>query len=85
MVPEGSATDLSQDPFATFSPLKRIDSYLYETTRNYKMATTREEIDAHVDESLHAVGPVAGRNPRPLPQRTCPAVRRNACRWPAPC
>ncbi|MCY3905800.1 MAG: ABC transporter ATP-binding protein [Anaerolineaceae bacterium] len=59
-----------QDPFATFSPLKRIDSYLYETTRNYKMATTREEIDAHVDESLHAVGlslaEVRGRYPNEL-------------------
>ena len=59
-----------QDPFATFSPLKRIDSYLYETTRNYKMATTREGIDAHVDEALHAVGlslaEVRGRYPNEL-------------------
>ncbi|MCY3945875.1 MAG: ABC transporter ATP-binding protein [Anaerolineaceae bacterium] len=59
-----------QDPFATFSPLKRIDSYLYETTRNYKMATTREGIDAHVDEALHAVGlslaEIRGRYPNEL-------------------
>lgn len=26
-----------QDPFATFSPLKRIDHYLYETVYNYKI------------------------------------------------
>ena len=26
-----------QDPFATFSPLKRIDHYLYETLYNYKI------------------------------------------------
>ncbi len=59
-----------QDPFATFSPLKRIDSYLYETTRNYKMATTREDVEKHVDESLHAVGlslaEIRGRYPNEL-------------------
>ena len=59
-----------QDPFATFSPLKRIDSYLYETTRNYKMAKTREESDIVIDESLHAVGlslaEVRGRYPNEL-------------------
>lgn len=59
-----------QDPFATFSPLKRIDSYLYETTRNYKMATTREGVDKHVDEALHAVGlslaEIRGRYPNEL-------------------
>ncbi len=27
-----------QDPFAAFSPLKRIDRYLYETVENFKMA-----------------------------------------------
>ncbi|MCE2490767.1 MAG: ABC transporter ATP-binding protein [Anaerolineae bacterium] len=59
-----------QAPFATFSPLKRIDSYLYETTRNYKMASTREDVEKHVDESLHAVGlslaEIRGRYPNEL-------------------
>lgn len=59
-----------QDPFATFSPLKRIDSYLYETTRNYKMAKTREGSEAVIDEALHAVGlslaEVRGRYPNEL-------------------
>ena len=27
-----------QDPFAAFSPLKRIDHYLYETVYNYKIS-----------------------------------------------
>ena len=59
-----------QDPFATFSPLKRIDSYLYETARNFKMATSRDGIESVVDESLHAVGlslaEVRGRYPNEL-------------------
>ncbi len=43
-----------QDPFATFSPLKRIDHYLYETARNYKM--TREAgADATIDTVLNQV------------------------------
>ena len=33
-----------QDPFAAFSPLKRIDSYLYETAKNDKMVADRKEI-----------------------------------------
>ena len=33
-----------QDPFAAFSPLKRIDSYLYETAKNYKMVADKKEI-----------------------------------------
>ena len=44
-----------QDPFATFSPLKRVDSYLYETTYNFKMAT-RANADAYISEVLELVG-----------------------------
>lgn len=44
-----------QDPFATFSPLRRIDRYLFETARNYRRAR-RAEIDAIVDETLGVVG-----------------------------
>lgn len=58
-----------QDPFATFSPLKRIDSYLYETTRNYGMAK-RADTNAYVDEALQSVGlslqEVKGRYPNEL-------------------
>ena len=41
-----------QDPFATFSPLKRIDSYLYETAYNYKMAT-KANVDEYINEHYH--------------------------------
>ncbi|OUC08847.1 hypothetical protein RY27_06545, partial [Litorilinea aerophila] len=58
-----------QDPFATFSPLKRVDSYLYETARNYRMVK-RDRVDAYIDEALHSVGlslqEVKGRYPNEL-------------------
>ena len=58
-----------QDPFATFSPLKRIDSYLYETALNYKMVS-RAEVDDYLDDVLRVVGlsmaEVKGRYPSEL-------------------
>jgi peptide/nickel transport system ATP-binding protein len=58
-----------QDPFSAFSPLKRIDHYLYETVRNYKMAA-KKETEAYVDEVLQKVGltlaEVKGRYPNEL-------------------
>jgi peptide/nickel transport system ATP-binding protein len=58
-----------QDPFAAFSPLKRIDHYLYETVRNYGMAK-RKEADQYIDDVLHEVGltfaEIKGRYPNEL-------------------
>jgi peptide/nickel transport system ATP-binding protein len=58
-----------QDPFAAFSPLKRIDHYLYETVRNYGMAK-RKDADQYIDEVLHEVGltfaEIKGRYPNEL-------------------
>jgi peptide/nickel transport system ATP-binding protein len=58
-----------QDPFATFSPLKRIETYLYETAFNYGIAE-RANVDQHVDEALGSVGlslrEVKGRYPSEL-------------------
>jgi peptide/nickel transport system ATP-binding protein len=58
-----------QDPFATFSPMKRVESYLYETARNYKMAKGAE-VGRHIDEALNVVGlslaEVHGRYPNEL-------------------
>jgi peptide/nickel transport system ATP-binding protein len=58
-----------QDPFATFSPLKRIDHYLYETLYNFKV-TNKALADAYIDEVLHEVGlsmaEVKGRYPSEL-------------------
>ncbi|MBI1298373.1 ATP-binding cassette domain-containing protein [bacterium] len=58
-----------QDPFAAFSPLKRIDSYLYETALNYKM-TDKRGVDAYIDKTLAEVGltlaEIKGRYPNEL-------------------
>jgi peptide/nickel transport system ATP-binding protein len=58
-----------QDPFAAFSPLKRIDHYLYETVYNYRI-TDRAGADSYINETLTEVGlslaEVKGRYPNEL-------------------
>ena len=58
-----------QDPFAAFSPLKRVDRYLYETVENFKMAP-KAGVDAYIDEKLVLVGlslkEIKGRYPHEL-------------------
>jgi peptide/nickel transport system ATP-binding protein len=58
-----------QDPFAAFSPLNRIDSYLYETVKNYNMAP-KAGADEYVDMVLQEVGlslaEIKGRYPNEL-------------------
>lgn len=58
-----------QDPFATFNPLRRIESYLYETVGNYGVAPRRSS-EEPIDRALNAVGlslrEVAGRYPGEL-------------------
>lgn len=58
-----------QDPFATFNPLRRIESYLYETAGNYGVAP-RRQLDQPVDQALGAVGlslrEIKGRYPNEL-------------------
>ena len=59
-----------QDPFAAFSPLKKIDSYLYETVNNYKMVANKKEASHYINEVLSEVGltlaEIAGRYPNEL-------------------
>lgn len=59
-----------QDPFAAFSPLKRIDHYLFETVRNYKMAIHKKEVEKYIDTVLQEVGltfaEIKGRYPNEL-------------------
>ncbi len=58
-----------QDPFATFSPLKRIDHYLYETVYNYKI-TDKSGADDYINNVLNQVGlsqaEINGRYPNEL-------------------
>ena len=59
-----------QDPFAAFSPLKRIDRYLYETVNNYQMVGDKKEAPRYINEVLSEVGltlaEIAGRYPNEL-------------------
>jgi peptide/nickel transport system ATP-binding protein len=48
------AQPVFQNPFETFNPLKKIDTYLYETEKNFKMAETDGE--QLVEKSLKLVG-----------------------------
>lgn len=45
-----------QDPFATFNPLRTVDSYFFETVKNYRLAETRKDAIEWIDAKLHAVG-----------------------------
>ena len=58
-----------QDPFATFNPLRRIESYLYETVGNYGVAP-RKAADEPIERALNAVAlslrEVKGRYPNEL-------------------
>ena len=45
-----------QNPFETFSPLRSVESYLFDTALNFGVASTRQEAAALVDEKLQLVG-----------------------------
>lgn len=59
-----------QNPFETFNPLKKVDSYLFEMTDNYHLAKTNEEKLKVIEESLNSVGltlkEIKGRYPNEL-------------------
>jgi len=63
------AQPVFQDPFAAFSPLKKVESYLYETAYNFGIAD-HSNADEVVDRALVAVGlslrEVKGRYPNEL-------------------
>jgi peptide/nickel transport system ATP-binding protein len=45
-----------QNPFETFSPLRRVDAYLFDTATNFRMASNRREAAMVVDDALRNVG-----------------------------
>lgn len=45
-----------QNPFETFSPLRRVEDYLFETAIQFKQAKNRREAAAVVDAALNQVG-----------------------------
>jgi len=45
-----------QDPFDTFNPLKKVDTYLYETGKNLLKLNSNEEIHRQIEETLRFTG-----------------------------
>jgi peptide/nickel transport system ATP-binding protein len=45
-----------QNPFDTFSPLRQVEEYLFDTALNFGMAHTRKEAARVVDDALQQVG-----------------------------
>ena len=45
-----------QNPFETFSPLRRVDAYLFDTALNFGMAPDRQVAAHVVDDALQNVG-----------------------------
>jgi peptide/nickel transport system ATP-binding protein len=45
-----------QNPFETFSPLRHVEEYLYDTAVNFGMARRRSDAAPIVDEALRQVG-----------------------------
>ncbi|HQI08729.1 MAG TPA: ABC transporter ATP-binding protein [Fervidobacterium sp.] len=45
-----------QNPFSTFNPLRKVDSYFYETLYNFKVASNHENATEIIKEKLTAVG-----------------------------
>lgn len=51
-----SVQAIFQDPFSTFNPLRTVDSYFFDTVRNYKLASSRQEAIEWINEKLRLVG-----------------------------
>jgi len=45
-----------QDPFGTFNPLHTVDSYFFETLKNYRLVKSKVEAVDLIDEKLKAIG-----------------------------
>jgi len=56
-----------QDPFSTFNPLRRVESYFHETVQNFRLAGSTKEAIARIDQKLRLVGltypDIAGKYP----------------------
>lgn len=45
-----------QDPFSTFNPLRTVDSYFFDTVKNYGLCASRAEAIDLINEKLKLVG-----------------------------
>jgi peptide/nickel transport system ATP-binding protein len=59
-----------QNPFETFNPLKKVDTYLYETVVNYGIVHNKKDANQILEKFLNAVGfsleEIQGRYPNEL-------------------
>ncbi|QQA42876.1 ABC transporter ATP-binding protein [Pelagovum pacificum] len=51
-----SVQPVFQNPFETFNPLKQVDRYLVSTARSLLGLTSRDEVEAAMDDALQKVG-----------------------------
>ena len=52
----GDVQPVFQNPFETFSPLRRVEDYLFETAIQFGQAKNRRDAEPVVDAALHQVG-----------------------------
>lgn len=45
-----------QNPFETFNPLRKVESYFFETIRNYKLADDNKKAKEFIERKLETVG-----------------------------
>lgn len=45
-----------QNPFETFNPLRKVESYFFETVFNFKLAAQKDQAERLIEEKLQAVG-----------------------------
>lgn len=61
---------VSQNPFEAFSPLKKVESYLFKTAIRFELAKGKKEAIVYVEKALNAVGlslsEISGRYPNEL-------------------
>lgn len=53
---KGGIQAIFQDPFSTFNPLRTVDSYFFETVRNFKLADNQSMAINLIDVTLKEVG-----------------------------
>jgi len=61
---------VAQNPFESFNPLRKVESYLYKTAIRFGIARDKKEAVDHIEKALNAVGlsleEISGRYPNEL-------------------
>ena len=74
-----------QNPFETFNPLRKVEGYLFETVRNYRLAQDDKGAQDLIDSKLRAVGlsygEIEGRYPASFLVGSCSAFPSHGHSW----